>query len=60
VPDEVEISHGVEQGDNEAWKNKGMDWTNAMWQDKGNTTKNKKKLAYDPPLLNSLMITVVL
>jgi hypothetical protein len=38
VPDEVETGHGVKQGDNEAWKNKRLEWENAMWVDKGKVT----------------------
>jgi hypothetical protein len=36
VHNEVETDHDVEQGDNEAWKNKRLEWENTMWQDIGN------------------------
>jgi hypothetical protein len=39
VPDEedisvdgIDLSHCVKQLDNEAWKNKRMEWTHAMWE----------------------------
>jgi hypothetical protein len=38
VSDEVGTDHGVEQDDNEAWKNNIIEWPNAMWDDKGNST----------------------
>ena len=36
--DEVETGHGVEAGDNEAWKEKRLEWANAMWEARGQTT----------------------
>ena len=38
TPDEVISSgHGVEAFDNEAWKNKRLEWAQAMWDNKGQT-----------------------
>ena len=38
TPDEVISSgHGVEAFDNEAWKNKRLDWALAMWDNRGQT-----------------------
>jgi hypothetical protein len=28
----------MEQGDDESWKNKRMEWVNAMWDNNGSTT----------------------
>nr|XP_051197038.1 uncharacterized protein LOC127310398 [Lolium perenne] len=36
--DEVETDHGVEAGDNDAWKVKMQEWADAMWEARGNTT----------------------
>ncbi|XP_071679463.1 uncharacterized protein [Lolium perenne] len=36
--DEVEIVHGVEAGNNEAWKEKRLKWANAMWEAIDHTT----------------------
>ncbi|KAK1644650.1 hypothetical protein QYE76_062455 [Lolium multiflorum] len=36
--DEVEIGHGVEAGDNDAWKVKRQEWADVMWEARGNTT----------------------
>jgi hypothetical protein len=36
--DEVETDHGVEAGNNEAWKEKRQEWADAMWETRGNTT----------------------
>ncbi|KAK1627951.1 hypothetical protein QYE76_002266 [Lolium multiflorum] len=36
--DEIETSHGVEAGDNDAWKVKRPEWADAMWEARGNTT----------------------
>jgi hypothetical protein len=36
--DEVETGHGVEAGDNDAWKVKRQEWADAMWEARGNTT----------------------
>ncbi|KAK1579412.1 hypothetical protein QYE76_017645 [Lolium multiflorum] len=36
--DEVETGHGVEAGDNDAWKEKRQEWADAMWEARGNTT----------------------
>ena len=36
--DEVETVHGVEAGDSEAWKEKMLEWANAMWEARGQTT----------------------
>ena len=38
VPDEVETGHGMQQGDNDALKNKRMEWADAMWAERGNAT----------------------
>ena len=36
TPEEVISSdHGVEAFDNEAWKNKRLEWTQAMWDNRG-------------------------
>ncbi|KAK1695491.1 hypothetical protein QYE76_012188 [Lolium multiflorum] len=40
--DEVETGHGVEAGDNDAWKVKRQEWADAMWEARGNTTIEKK------------------
>jgi hypothetical protein len=31
TPNDVEGSHGVEQGDIQAWKNKRNEWAQSMW-----------------------------
>ncbi|XP_071674433.1 uncharacterized protein [Lolium perenne] len=36
--DEVETGHGVDAGDNDAWKVKRQEWATAMWEARGNTT----------------------
>nr|XP_051230051.1 protein ALP1-like [Lolium perenne] len=36
--DEVETGHGMDAGDNEAWKEKRQEWADAMWEARGNTT----------------------
>ncbi|KAK1680945.1 hypothetical protein QYE76_041793 [Lolium multiflorum] len=36
--DEVETGHGVDAGDNDAWKVKRQEWADAMWEARGNTT----------------------
>ena len=36
--DEVETGHGVEAGDNNAWKVKRQEWADTMWETRGNTT----------------------
>ncbi|KAK1663357.1 hypothetical protein QYE76_051516 [Lolium multiflorum] len=36
--DEVETGHGVDAGDNDAWKVKRQEWADAMWEVRGNTT----------------------
>jgi hypothetical protein len=38
VLDKVEAGHGVEAGDNEAWKSKRLEWANIMWKARGQTT----------------------
>jgi hypothetical protein len=44
VPDEeeflidgIDVGQGVEQSDNNVWKNKGMEWAEAMWEARGST-----------------------
>ena len=37
TPDTDDIGHGVEAGDQEAWKNKRQEWADAMWNARGNT-----------------------
>jgi hypothetical protein len=34
---EVETDHGVEAGDNEAWKKKRLKWVDTMWEVRGRT-----------------------
>ncbi|KAK1664079.1 hypothetical protein QYE76_052238 [Lolium multiflorum] len=36
--DEVETDHGMDAGDNDAWKVKRQDWADAMWEARDNTT----------------------
>jgi hypothetical protein len=31
TPEDVETSHGVDQGDTQAWKNKRKEWAQSMW-----------------------------
>jgi hypothetical protein len=38
VLDEVEARHGLEQSNNEACKNKRLEWVNTMGTNIGNTT----------------------
>ena len=35
TPDDVETGHGVEAGDNEAWKAKRLEWATTMWDARG-------------------------
>ena len=38
TPDEViSFGHGVEAFGNEAWKNKMLEWAQAMWDNRGQT-----------------------
>jgi hypothetical protein len=36
--DSIDIGHGVEATDHQAWKNMRMDWEHAMWEDIGHAT----------------------
>jgi hypothetical protein len=50
VHDEVESGHGVELNNNEAWKNKSMEWANTMWAKKVAPRRRRRLISpFDEP-----------
>jgi hypothetical protein len=37
-PASIDVGHGVEKTDHQAWKNKRMEWAHPMWEDIGHAT----------------------